>query len=80
MIENEGRERQIPHSPWSIFRAKMGMGLGAKIDGLSETILESTKIDFTYVTVPHRVEFNQRRKISEKQSRLSRAYRAIGKI
>ena len=45
LIENEGRERQILHSSWSIFRAKMGMGLGAKIERFSETILESTKID-----------------------------------
>ena len=45
LIENEARKRQIPHSSWSIFRAKMGMGLGAKIESFSETILESTKID-----------------------------------
>ena len=45
MIENEARERQILHSSWNIFRAKMGMGLGAKMERFSETILESTKID-----------------------------------
>ena len=45
LIENEARERQILHSSWNIFRAKMGMGLGAKIEGFSETILESAKID-----------------------------------
>ena len=44
-IENEGRARQKTHSSWSIFRAKMGMGLGAKIWRFSETILESTKVD-----------------------------------
>jgi len=45
LIENDSRERQIPHSSWSIFRAKIGIGLGAEIQCFSETILESTKID-----------------------------------
>ena len=45
MIENEARERQIPHSSWNIFRAKMGMGSGAKVERFSATILESTKFD-----------------------------------
>ena len=39
------RERQIPHSSWSIFRAKGGMGLGAKLLHFYETILDSTKVD-----------------------------------
>ena len=45
MIENEGRERQKTHSSWGIFGAKVGMGLGAKIERFSETVLEPTKID-----------------------------------
>ena len=31
LIENEDRERQTLHSSWSIFGAKVGMGLGAEI-------------------------------------------------
>ena len=45
MIENEGRERQIPFSPWSIFRAKMGMGLGVKLLHFLESILDFAKVD-----------------------------------
>ena len=45
LIEHEGRERPKNISSWSTFRAKVGMGLGAKIESFSETILESTKID-----------------------------------
>ena len=44
-----GRERQKTTSSWSIFRAKMGMGLGAKIWRFSETILEPTKIDLDVI-------------------------------
>ena len=44
-----GRERQKSTSSWSIFRAKMGMGLGAKIWRFSETILEPTKIDLDVI-------------------------------
>ena len=49
LIENEGRERQKSISSWNIFGAKMGMGLGAKIERFSETILESTKIDLDVI-------------------------------